>query len=687
MSGITSRLKRSRWGEALLVRSAPLRSRFAATIGPTSPTSPTSPTGAAVGLPLQVRSRPHRPFDSHWRELSDWRAQPPARIAVVIHVFYPELVHEILTRVSGVPVPVDIIITNSSGKPLVVDADLPAQARCLTLDMDNRGRDILPLVELANASLLDPYDLVLKVHTKRSRWREGHALPGSGASWRDTLLESLLGDPEQISAILTAFAEDRSLGLVTADESILGPEYWGDNQELTRGLLDRLEIPLAEDQLRFAAGSMYWVRGFVLAGLRSLELTPDDFPPEEGQVNQTTAHALERTIGILVEESGMQLHGAAATAARKPTPKTLAHRFHPSTARDSKVRAISFYLPQFHPIAENNAWWGEGFTEWNNVTRGVPLYRGHYQPRLPEGLGFYDLRTPETVETQCALAESAGLSGFMYYNYWFSGHPLLELPINNRLSDDTDFPFCLLWANENWTRTWDGGVDDILLAQDHSSVPPEEYLRSVLPILADDRYLRVGGKALLGVYRPRQLPDPPGTFRRWRELAREHGVGELLLIAVDGNAEFGENLPEPERMGLDATFRFAPHGLPWEPMEAGTVDVAPGVHARIWSYRVMVDRAIRSYESEIDAHHFPGVMVAFDNTARRQHLPDIWYGSNPYTYHRWLSSAVEAVIDRPRDERIVFINAWNEWAESAVLEPTDKYGLSFLVATRSALTR
>ncbi len=233
----------------------------------------------------------------------------PARVGVVVHVFFPELLDDIVGRLAAIPVPFDLIVTNASGATIRIDKRrLPRASSVLVLDVENRGRDLWPLAQLVNAGLLDPYEIVLKVHTKRSGWRDRHSrLPGTGASWRDDLLNALLSDGPAVIGILDAFAVTPSLGLVTADGSLLGPEFWGDNQAVTASLLRRLELELRPDELTFAAGSMYWARGFVLQGLRALSLTAADFEDEAGQVNATTAHALERLIGMVTHEAGLSV--------------------------------------------------------------------------------------------------------------------------------------------------------------------------------------------------------------------------------------------------------------------------------------------------------------------------------------------------------------------------------------------
>jgi len=228
-----------------------------------------------------------------------------------VHVYYPELWDELVSQLGVVPVDVDLLVTNASGTPLTYDAGrLPAARHTVVLDVENRGRDIWPLAQLVNAGLLDGYDVVIKVHTKRSPWRGAHKkLAGTGEAWRSELLSALLGDAENVAAILEAFAGSADLGMVTADDSVLGPEFWGDDEAVAAALLRRLEPEptLGRERLAFAAGSMYWARGVILRRLRDLDLSAADFEPEKGQVDGTTAHALERIIGLFTREAGLRI--------------------------------------------------------------------------------------------------------------------------------------------------------------------------------------------------------------------------------------------------------------------------------------------------------------------------------------------------------------------------------------------
>jgi hypothetical protein len=346
--------------------------------------------------------------------------------------------------------------------------------------------------------------------------------------------------------------------------------------------------------------------------------------------------------------------------------------------RDQPVRAIAMYLPQFHPIAENDAWWGKGYTEWTRVARAKPLYPGHQQPQLPlDELGFYDLRRPAVRAAQAELARAHGVSAFCYYHFWFSGRRLLERPFAEVLASGApDFPFCLAWANENWTRRWDGGESTILLEQRHAPADDEAFIADLLPAFRDPRYLRVGGAPLFIVYRPGLLADPAATLARWRELCARAGIPRLHLVAAQ---TFG--FVDPRPAGFDAAVEFPPHG----DGEGCALLEQPGSPDEliVMSYADVVAR--RLARSSPPFRLYRTAAAGWDNSARRGARGTVLHGSSPEAYEGWLRDLHAQAARHPPDERLVFINAWNEWGEGAHLEPDTRHGTGYLEATRRVM--
>lgn len=356
----------------------------------------------------------------------------------------------------------------------------------------------------------------------------------------------------------------------------------------------------------------------------------------------------------------------------------------------SEVNAIAFYLPQYHPIPENDAWWGKGFTEWTNVTKAQPQFPGHYQPHLPADLGFYDLRLPEAQQAQAELAKAYGIAGFCYYHYWFTGKRLLERPFNQVLASGTpDFPFCLCWANENWTRRWDGQDQDILIEQIYSDDDDRQHMRSIAPALRDPRYIRIDGKPLFLVYRASKIPDPVRTTETWRDEARKLGIDDLFLCRVES---FHTEQSDPTAIGFDAAVEFQPDwtrfGLPlqtgrrWQLLRRLKLAESAYAQHRIHDYGAIVEQMLA--KPTPDYRRFACVTPSWDNTARRKQGATILHNSTPALYERWLRSIVERSLQR--GETLVFINAWNEWGEGNHLEPCQKWGYAYLEATRNALS-
>ena len=349
------------------------------------------------------------------------------------------------------------------------------------------------------------------------------------------------------------------------------------------------------------------------------------------------------------------------------------------------VRLLAYYLPQFHAIPENDLWWGKGFTEWTNVTKSFPMFRGHYQPHLPGELGFYDLRNPEVLYRQAALARRYGLAGFCVHHYWFSGKTLLGEPLRILLENsDIDIGFCINWVNETWSRRWDASENDVLIAQKHSPDDDLALAASLEKALADPRYIRVNGRPLLMIYRPGLLPEPRATVDRWRNHFIRAGYGDPYMVVPQNRGDL-----DPHVFGMDAAAGFPPHECGFggrRDMRALLAKIAnPKYSGLVLSYDAMMRNAISNKPSAF--RFFPGVCPSWDNHARRANRGMVFQGAVPKKYGEWLKTACDYTMDRnAADERIVFVNAWNEWAEGAHLEPDRYFGYAFLAETARILS-
>lgn len=350
---------------------------------------------------------------------------------------------------------------------------------------------------------------------------------------------------------------------------------------------------------------------------------------------------------------------------------------------NNTVKPIAFYLPQYHEVEENSLWWGEGFTEWTNAAKGKPNFDGHYQPHVPKDLGFYDLANVEVMRKQAEMAKLYGLFGFCFYFYWFNGKRILEKPLDNYMESDIDFPYCFCWANENWTRTWDGLDKEILLGQNHSPEDDLNLIQYLIPIFKDERYIKVDGKPLFIVYRVDLFPDMQQTAKLWREEAKKAGFEDIHLCAVQF---YG--IDDPTQWGFDSAIEFPPHKFitpenkPTQMPHFTNPDFVGGVV----DYPKVVAQGVQAQSK--DYTWYRGIVPSWDNTARRQNNPHTIINSSPELYRYWFRYLVDYMEkNEPESNRFIFINAWNEWGEGCHLEPDLKYGHAYLEATAKALQK
>lgn len=359
----------------------------------------------------------------------------------------------------------------------------------------------------------------------------------------------------------------------------------------------------------------------------------------------------------------------------------------------TEIKPLAIYLPQFHTIPENDKAWGVGFTEWINVRKAKPMFDGHYQPHIPHNnVGYYDLRNSEVLIQQAALAKEYGIYGFAFYHYWFNGKRLLETPLDKMLKTGTpDFPFCYIWANENWTKRWDGREGEVIIQQDYSSMDDENHIRFLCEkVFSDYRYIKVDNKPVFIVYRTELLPEIIKTSAIWNEIAKEYGFGGIYLIRVES---FVSDI-DPSAIGFDASMEFQPNWNNMPDRLTGSINdkllemlhikVNPSQRHKIFSYKDLVEKNI-SFPKKSKYKCYPGITPMWDNSARRKIDATIFKDSSPYLYEKWLKEIVAKFQTYSESESFLFINAWNEWAEGCHLEPCSKWGKGYLEATKKAL--
>jgi len=365
----------------------------------------------------------------------------------------------------------------------------------------------------------------------------------------------------------------------------------------------------------------------------------------------------------------------------------------------SNPKVLSFYLPQFHPFPENDLWWGTGFTEWSNVASARPRFLGHYQPHIPTELGFYDLRLAETRHQQAKLAKEHLIHGFCYYHYWFSGKRLMEVPIDQMIrSKEPDFPFCFCWANESWTRAWDGQERELLAKQEYSDADTLNHFEFLRPIFQDSRYIKIDGRPLFAVYRPDSIPNVRQSIKVWRDLAKSSGFPDLFLCGVkSGLVNFTES--QILSCGFDAVIDFQPNRdfFPKGGITNSILDAArkclPNSLYQILKRKGSAIKKV-SYSNfvrgQLQRNHwknslvYPSVFPSWDNTARRK-TPTIIENHSGEEFATWLRHALKMSMESNPSNPIVFVNAWNEWAEGCNLEPDKRHGRVFLEAIQKEL--
>lgn len=384
---------------------------------------------------------------------------------------------------------------------------------------------------------------------------------------------------------------------------------------------------------------------------------------------------------------------------------------------NKKARLIAFYLPQFHPIPENDEWWGKGFTEWTNVSKAKPLFPGHYQPHLPADLGFYDLRVPEVREAQAELGRNAGVEGFCYWHYWFAGRRVLERPFNEVVaSGKPDYPFCLAWANDTWRGHWYGAEKRTLIEQTYPGPDDHErHFHALLPAFLDRRYIRVHNRPMFTIFRPKNLPGSEAFIEQWQNLAQRNGLDGIHFVAhlFDDEIHYpwrsvgysGAVMTNELKLVRRRLWHITQERLRLSKEEKSSVSRLRGVleaakgTGRLLGHRVLqrvfgwpggvhyYRDAMLFFKSQaaLQMGCYPSVVPGWDNTPRAGPKGIVLHGATPELFEKHLREVLESVAHQPAEERIVFVKSWNEWAEGNYLEPDRRFGHAFLDAVRRSV--
>ena len=605
-------------------------------------------------------------------------------VAVHLHLFYPDMLDEMLESIENIPVPFDLFVSTAmdADRRMILDTlnERFPHARIEVAQVVNRGRDLAPFFVEFGKELIK-YDFVCHLHSKRSLHKQ------LGDVWRKYLLKSILGSPYCVYQILRGMSSyGCGLSYPQAHESVaelIKRNGWGSDNEffIAQELSNRLgvEKPSSKTFSAFPAGSFFWITSDVLRSFVELDWKVEDFDEEQGQIDGTLAHVVERMLGYFNNKSGLK---SLVTINQYEEARPLSQI---CDVAHSKPRIIAFHLPQFYSFPENDEWWGKGFTEWTNVKATRPLFPGHEQPRFPHpDIGYYRLDKREGIEQQAKLAKEFGIHGFCYYYYWFGGRRLMEKPLDIILSDPSiDLNYCLCWANEGWTRSWDGNENHVLMAQEYSAANDLSFIEDLSLYFEDPRYIRIDEKPILIVYRWDLFPDMKATIERWRKWCADSGIGEIFITTCSIRG-----IEKPINYGFD--------GIVERPLYDWEQDKIPD---RSKEYHVKDEGKGVVYNYSNVASHYKDCTIGPDSGTVFRSLPVMWDPSprhsischivtdnDPKIYERWLSQLLanaEKIGDD--DNGCVFVNAWNEWAEGAYLEPDCRRGYAMLNSTSRAL--
>lgn len=611
------------------------------------------------------------------------------RVAVHVHLYYEDMLQSILERLRNIPVKFDLFISTHSESATTdirkrCGEVLGGSSRVFVEIVPNRGRDVAPLIVQFGEKLAQ-YDIFGHFHTKKSP----HNL--SLSNWSAEIFDLLLGQKgDEAYTIIQIFHLLQTRAKVVIPQELThivrDPKGWSENFNLAREIIAKYTNFSLDDDITidFPEGFMFWARGNALQEFLKLPLTYNDFPPEPIGNDGTIAHALERLILLFAERAEGDIFRLYRTDSIKDYRYYENQQNFAVEVEKSDVKVLTYFLPQFHPTPENDEWHGKGFTEWTKVRAANPLFEGHYQQHIPhDDIGYYLLDGPQTLYLQADQMKKSGVHGQIFYHYWFGGKLILERPVQILLEHkEIPMPFCFCWANENWTKRWDGNESEVLLGQKYSAEDAEAFIRYLIPFFKDERYIKVDERPLLFVYRPSHIENAREYVRIWGKICVEEGLKEPYIVAV-----LTRGATNPIEFDMDAGVERVLHD--W------TDGAVPEMKDELCQYVPMggsvlsYKKVAEFYSSQVDAKEFSymrSVVPMWDNTPRYNETGIMLHGGTPLDFQQWLESAISySRLHLRESERFVVVNAWNEWAEGAHLEPDTKHGYAYLNSVGRAL--
>ncbi|WP_421684432.1 hypothetical protein HKW98_08715 [Stutzerimonas urumqiensis] len=611
---------------------------------------------------------------------------PARRVAVHFHVYYDDMLEDCIAYLNNVPAAFDLFVSVPEGRDSTRYAKtlgeaVPLARNICIEEVPNRGRDIAPFI-VQFGKRLESYDIVGHFHTKKSPQCE------SLTGWFTNLMNTLCGSRSGVAQIFGLLADDGKVVYPAGRRLTWEHDGWSDNFEIARALVRRTgHFNLADfPYVEFPQGTMFWARTECLRDYLKLPLRFADFPQEPIEADGTLAHALERLVLIYSTPfAGRNYRLESPELSCEPQDYYEEQYDFSAQIKHDTIKVLAYYLPQFHPTPENDEWHGKGFTEWYKVRAANPLFQGHYQQHVPHpDVGYYHLDSPEQLARQADQMHQAGVHGLIFYHYWFAGKLILEKPAQMLLENpQINMPFSFCWANENWTRRWDGNEKEILLGQVYSQNDARDFIRYMIPFFKDARYIKVDGRPVLFVYRPSSMEQCDDYLSIWRQECADAGIAAPYVVAT-----LTRGATAPQDYGMDAAVERV--------LQDWTGGAVPDIKHQLRPYG-QVNGSVLDYtavadhymEKPLDKDYvlFRSLVPTWDNTARYGTEAFALHGFNTAKMQEWMESLIRySERSLPADRRFVVVNAWNEWAEGAHLEPDLRFGYGYLNAIGRAMS-